>query len=143
MKGSKQSAASRTKGEYTRQNIKAAIARIRAGRTKHVNPGRKLSIASVAEEAKISRALIHNNYPDLAEQILNHANRSARIQRDQKSKLIKELEGKNRILRHEIAEQRELNRMLASQAASMAVEIERLQAFEKNPKKVVPLHQKG
>ena len=46
-----------------------ALKRIQHGRTRIVESSRKLSIASVAEEAGMSRATIHNRYPRVAEEI--------------------------------------------------------------------------
>lgn len=53
----------------TRKELQLAIARIKHGRTKVVDRGRRLSILSVAEEAGLSPATIHNRYPDIAQAI--------------------------------------------------------------------------
>jgi AcrR family transcriptional regulator len=55
----------------TRKELQLAIARIKHGRTKIVDRGRRLSIAGVAEEAGLSPATIHNRYPDIAQAIRN------------------------------------------------------------------------
>ena len=52
-----------SKGEQTRNIIRQAITRIEKGRPKVVSKERKMSVAAVAEEAGVSRATIHNNYP--------------------------------------------------------------------------------
>lgn len=57
------------KRDKTRSAILLAIRRIENGRTRVVEVGRKLSIASVAEEAGVSDSLIHTRYPDLAKRI--------------------------------------------------------------------------
>ncbi|WP_411391646.1 hypothetical protein [Pseudomonas sp. MPB23] len=84
--------------DQTRRAIELAISRITKGRPKHVQSSRKLSIASVAEEAGISNATIHNRYPDLAELIRQKTNKESRQKLVQKEKalhgadlLIKEL----------------------------------------------------
>lgn len=64
-----------TRGELTAKAIRQAILRIEQGRPKVVKPGRKLSIKSVAEEAGVSRATIHNNHPGLAERIREAGNK--------------------------------------------------------------------
>ncbi|BBI53223.1 hypothetical protein HORIV_56440 [Vreelandella olivaria] len=73
-----------TRGELTGKAIRQAIVRIEQGRPKVIKPGRKLSIQSVAEEAGVSRATIHNNHPGLAERIRESGNKAARTQRDEK-----------------------------------------------------------
>jgi hypothetical protein len=61
----------------------------------------KVSISAVAKLAGVSSALIHNTYPDLAEQIRAITGKSTRSQRDEKhTALVKEREA-NRILRAE------------------------------------------
>jgi hypothetical protein len=61
----------------------------------------KVSISAVAKVANVSSALIHNTYPDLAEQIRAISGRSTRSQRDEKhTALLKEREA-NRNLRAE------------------------------------------
>lgn len=64
--------------DQTRRAIELAISRITKGRPKQVQLSRKLSIASVAEEAGISNATIHNRYPDLAELIRQKTNKESR-----------------------------------------------------------------
>ena len=58
-----------SRGEQTRNIIRQAITRIEKGRPKVVIKERKMSVAAVAEEAGVSRATIHNNYPDMADRI--------------------------------------------------------------------------
>lgn len=53
----------------TEKKLLDALKRIQHGRTRIVESSRKLSIASVAEEAGMSRATIHNSYPRVAEEI--------------------------------------------------------------------------
>lgn len=63
----------------------------------------KVTISAVAKAANVSSALIHNTYPDLAEQIRAITGKATRDQRDEKhTALIKERE-KNRTMRAENA----------------------------------------
>jgi len=124
----------KTRGEKTRSEINAAITRIKAGRPRRVKPGRQLSVASVAEEAGISRALIHNSHPDLAEKILADGGTSIRKQRDAKAEEVKGARAKNRVLRQELSEQRELNRALVSRMATLTLEVERYKQNANSPK---------
>lgn len=125
-----------TRGELTAKTIRQAIVRIEKGRPKVVKPGRKLSIQSVAEEAGVSRATIHNNYPGLAERIREAGNKAARVQRDEKNTELKELRVKYRELRQEYVHARELNQDMASEMASLVAENQRLRAIVENEKVV-------
>lgn len=118
-----------TRGELTANAIRQAIVRIEKGRPKAVRPGIKLSIASVAKEAGVSRATIHNNHPALAERIRQAVNKGARTQRDNKNIALKELRAKHTALREEYFRVRELNKDMASEMASMVVEMNRLHAI--------------
>jgi len=64
------------------KELKLAIYRIEKGRahTQEI----KLTIAAVAREAGVSRALIHNHYPEIAETIRQKQGRSSRAMRDVK-----------------------------------------------------------
>lgn len=125
-----------TRGELTAKAIRQAIARIEKGRTKVVKSGRKLSIQSVAEEAGVSRATIHNNHPGLAERIREAGNKAARVQRDEKNTELKELRTKYRDLRQEYVYARQLNRDMASEMASLVAENQRLRAIAEDEKVV-------
>lgn len=126
-----------TRGELTAQAIRQAILRIEKGRTKVVKPGRKLSIKSVAEEAGVSRATIHNNHPGLAERIREAGNKAARTQRDEKNTALKELRAKYTALRQEHIRTRELNQDMASEMAALEAENARLQAIAESKKVTV------
>ncbi|MGP9630951.1 hypothetical protein ACT3TA_16165 [Halomonas sp. AOP42-C1-46] len=125
-----------TRGELTAKAIRQAIVRIEKDRPKVVKPGRKLSIQSVAEEAGVSRATIHNNHPGLAERIREAGNKAARVQRDEKNTELKELRAKYRELRQEYAHARELNQNMASEMACLVAENQRLRAIVENEKVV-------
>ncbi|MBF4297107.1 TetR family transcriptional regulator, partial [Vibrio anguillarum] len=60
---------SNQKEKATHKMVRLAIIRIEKGRPKVVSDKRKMSVASVAEEAGVSRALIHRDCPDLLERI--------------------------------------------------------------------------
>lgn len=121
-----------TRGELTGKAIRQAIVRIEKGRPKVIKPGRKLSIQSVAEEAGVSRATIHNNHPGLAERIREAGNKAVRTQRDEKNTELKELRVKYTDLRQEHIHIRELNRDMASEMASLIMENQRLTAIVEN-----------
>lgn len=125
-----------TRSGLTAKAIRQAIVRIEKGRPKIIEPGRKISIQSVAEEAGVSRATIHNNHPGLAERIREAGNKVVRTQRDEKNTELKELRAKYTELREEYRQARELNRDMASELASLIVENQRLKAIVENEKVV-------
>jgi AcrR family transcriptional regulator len=125
-----------TRGELTAKTIRQAIVRIEKGRPRVVKPGRKLSIQSVAEEAGVSRATIHNNHPGLAERIREAGNKAVRAQRDEKNAELKALRAKYTELRLEHVHARELNQDMASEMASLVAENQRLRAIAENEKVV-------
>ncbi len=93
------------------KNLRLAIRRIQRGRarTKETN----LTISSVAREAGVSTALIHDHHPDIAEIIREIQGRSSRSQRDAKHSELKAEREKNRALRSEVED-------LLRQVASLA-----------------------
>lgn len=123
-----------TRGELTAKSIRQAIVRIVKGRPKVVKSGRKLSIQSVAEEAGVSRATIHNNHPGLAERIRESGNKAVRLQRDEKNTELKELKAKYTALRQEYIHARELNQDMASEMASLVAENQHLRTIAENKK---------
>ncbi|WP_192034956.1 hypothetical protein [Halomonas sp. YLGW01] len=125
-----------TRGELTAKAIRQAIVRIEKGRPKVVEPGRKLSIQSVAEEAGVSRATIHNNHPGLAERIREAGNKAVRAQRDEKNTELKELRAKYTALRQEYLDIRKLSQDMASEMASLVADNERLRSIVENEKVV-------
>ncbi|WP_261530847.1 TetR family transcriptional regulator [Burkholderia multivorans] len=82
---------SRTK---TREELQRAMLRVK-------NRGLKLSISAVATEAGVSAGLIHNTYPDIAEEIRAQVGRGTRQQRDAKAAEIKKVRAQLKILRAE------------------------------------------
>jgi len=62
----------------------------------------KVSIAAVAKEAGVTPALLHNCYPNFAEEIRKLVGKATRIQRDTKHELLMAEREKNRHLREQI-----------------------------------------
>ena|SRR5690554_659223 len=113
----------------THKRIRLAIVRLEKGQPKVVEKGRKVSVAAVAEEAGVSRALIHKDYPDLMERIRGNANKAIQRQRDEKHEKLKEERAKNRKLREKIVELTEQRNELASKNATLELENRRLSAI--------------
>jgi AcrR family transcriptional regulator len=106
----------RKRAKDREKELRLAMLRIDRGRAQ--TKATKISIASVAREAGVSTALIHNHYPNVAEDIRAAVGRSSRDQRDAKQNelnasreierlelLVKNLASENEVL---IAEKREL-----------------------------------
>lgn len=110
----------------TAERIRLAIIRIEKQRPKIIEPNRKLSVASVAEEAETTRANIYNNYPELAEKIQLKTNKAMKLQRDTKQTQLKELREKYQALKKELKHYKALNSRLASEQAKLIIEIDRL-----------------
>lgn len=83
------------------KDLRLAMFRIERGRT-HTKAA-KMSIASVAREAGVSAALIHNHYPGIADAIRQAQGRDNRAQRDAKHQELKAQRNKAQVLRDEIA----------------------------------------
>lgn len=75
--------------------------RLQNNRPKIVEKDRTISIASLAKEAEVSRATIHNNYPEFAEKIRGLNNKSTRAQYNEQQGEIKILMNKNKKLQSE------------------------------------------
>lgn len=90
---------SNQKEKSTHKAVRFAIIRIEKGRPNVVSDKRKMSVAAVAEEAGVSRALIHRDCPDLLERIKGGVNKGIRQQRDAKQIELNEYKERNRELR--------------------------------------------
>jgi hypothetical protein len=101
----------RKSAEDRRKDLKLAISRIERGRA-HTK-ATKLNITSVAKEAGVTPALIHNQYPDIAEDIRDKQGRSSRVQRDAKHGELRAARERNRNLKEE-------NDTLRAQVAKLA-----------------------
>lgn len=113
----------------THKRIRLAIVRLEKDQPKVVEKGRKVSVAAVAEEAGVSRALIHKDYPDLLERIRGNSNKAIQRQRDEKHEKLKEERFKNRQLREKIVDLTEQRNGLASKNATLELENRRLSAI--------------
>lgn len=113
----------------THKRIRLAIVRLEKGQPKLVEKGRRVSVAAVAEEAGVSRALIHKDYPDLMERIRGNADKAIQRQRDEKHEKLKEERAKNRQLREKVVELTEQRNELASKNATLELENRRLSAI--------------
>jgi len=102
----------RKPADARRKDLELAISRILRGRA-HIKAS-KVSITSVAREAGVTPALIHNHYPDIAETIREAQGRSSRAHRDVKHGELKEEREKNRVLRQDMQELRHQVAKLAS-----------------------------
>lgn len=87
--------ARRRSREKTREELQLAMLRVK-------NKGLKLSISAVAAEAGVSAGLIHNTYPDIAEEIRAKIGRATRQQRDAKAGDLKEAKAKLKALREDL-----------------------------------------
>jgi AcrR family transcriptional regulator len=108
------------------KHLRLAISRIQRGRARTKET--KLTIASVAREAGVSTALIHNHHPEIAELVRDAQGRSSRAQRDAKHAELKEEREKNRALRAEADEMRRQIASLASINEVLVIEIRDLKA---------------
>lgn len=84
----------------------------------------KVSISAVAKVAGVTPALIHNTYPDLAEQIRGIGGKATRAQRDEKhTALVKEreansaLRAENAALKADVAKLASVNQKLLMEMA--------------------------
>lgn len=82
------------------RDLRLAILRIERGRS-HTK-ATQISIASVAREASVSPALIHNHYPAIADAIRQSQGRSSRQQRDTKHEQLKAERDRSRELLREV-----------------------------------------
>lgn len=82
--------------EKTREELQLAMLRVK-------NKGLKLSISAVAAEAGVSAGLIHNTYPDIAEEIRALVGRKIRQQRDDMAKELADAKKRMRELRDDLA----------------------------------------
>ena len=102
----------------TEKALQLALSRMKRGRPRVVDERRKISIASVAEEAKVSEATIHNRYPGIADEIRQITGKALKAQRDEKTQSLKLERGKSRELRSEIEElELQLKKLVSINAA--------------------------
>ena len=110
---------SNPKEKATHKQVRLAIIRIEKGRPNIISDHRKMSVAAVAEEAGVSRALIHRDCPDLLERIKGGVNKGIRQQRDAKQTELNKYKERNRELRNEVAELKAMLAKVQSQNATL------------------------
>ena len=91
----------------TEQRLKDAIKQLQQA-------GLKVSISAVAKAAEVTPALIHNTYPDIAEQIRTVTGKTARNQGDARYDALAQERQRNRALRVEVDHLRQECAKLAS-----------------------------
>lgn len=108
------------------KHLRLAISRIQRGRAR--TKATKLTIASLAREAGVSTALIHNHHPEIAEIVRVAQGRSSRAQRDAKHEELQTEREKNRTLRAEAENMRRQIASLASINEVLVIEVRDLKA---------------
>lgn len=108
------------------KDLKLAIFRIEKGRAN--TKATKVNFTTVALEAGVSASLIHNCYPDIAEQIRSKTGRSSRQQRDEKQNELKEEKNKNKQLRSDLKEAMAKIANLASINETLLIRVRTLEA---------------
>lgn len=118
----------------TEHLIETAILRFQKERTKLVVKGRKISIKSVAEEADISPATIHNRYPELADKIrklslktTSEQLRSRRIKQENIKERTKKLRAEVIQLKNDLAKAMSINLRLQKENDQLKVTLSLLQ----------------
>ncbi len=132
---------SETRRDVTHRRIKMAILAIIKGRANNIALDRKLSIKAVAEEAQVSPALIHNKYPELADDIRARLATTALKKQKVAQDHSKLTATRNKELRQEITTLKEELRKLASINANLTLKNEEYLA-RLNSKSVLPFPSK-
>jgi len=112
----------------TEKKIRMALYRITKGRSKVVKGSRKLSIAAVAEEADVSPSLIHNQYPQICEEIRTLLGKTYKARSDARCNEIRRLKSRNSELLNEIKEYKVMLSNLASRNVTLTKQLELLDA---------------
>lgn len=107
--------------ERTRQELQYAMLRVK-------NKGPRMSISAVAREAGVNASLLHNTYPDIAEEIRAQMGRATRVQRDQKGADLVKARETIRDLRREIDEMEVDIAKITSLNLTLEHEVTRLKA---------------
>ena len=110
--------------EKTSKELQFAMLRVK-------NKGLRMSIAAVAAEAGVTPSLIHNTYPDIAEEIRAQLGRSTRQQRDMKAaeliesnKVRRELRAQLEQANADIARLASINETLTAEIASLRAQVD-------------------
>jgi AcrR family transcriptional regulator len=121
--------------EAREKDLRFAMLRIKRGRSNAETT--RISITSVAREAGVSPALIHNHYPQVADAIRLEQVRQGRVRRKRRQDELKQEREKARTLRGELADLRAKVGRLASINEVLRFENESLRARRSD--NVVPL----
>jgi len=121
----------RKTAEAREKDLRLAVVRIQRGRTK--TKVEKLTFASVAREAGVSPALIHNCYPKIAEMIREAQGRSGNSRVEAKRQTIKAERERFRALRAELDVLQAKFALLASINEVLQIENRELRARLKEP----------
>lgn len=121
-------------GAKTKEDLQCAILRLQ-------NRGLKISISAVAREVGVAAPLIHNTYPDIAEEIRRIAGRASREQRDEKRSALVAERIANKALREAIVKLKEDLDKLASVNMTLMTQVSVLEAVAAS--KVVEISRPG
>ncbi|MGF6634073.1 TetR family transcriptional regulator [Paraburkholderia sp. MM6662-R1] len=109
--------------KQTKDELKRAIQRVK-------DEGLKMSITAVAAAAGVNPSLIHNTYPDVAEEIRAQIGRSTRKQRDAKAAalyeaqaVLKDLREELRVAKFDIAKLTSINETLREEITYLKAQI--------------------
>lgn len=122
----------RQKADNRAKHLRLAIFRIERGRAKTGET--KLSISAVAREAGVTPALVHNHYPEIAEEIRVKLGASSRAQRDAKQEEVNTLKDANKTLRDVVAEMQLQVARIASINETLLLENKSLRAAAEGSK---------
>lgn len=122
--------------EQTKSELQLAILRLKS-------KGMKMSIAAVASEAGVTPSLIHNTYPDLAEEIRAQMGRATRQQRDAKAAELTGARSALKRVREELEEARKDIAKLASINETLSDEVTSLRAQVAGKVVAMPSRQGG
>ena len=114
--------------ETTEKKLKAALLRLKHGKTKIVSSDRKINIRSLAEEAGVSDSTIHNRYPSIASEVRELIDQTYKSKSDKKQKSLKIEKEKTKDLRKYIAEIEEEKRKLVSINETLIARVEQLES---------------
>lgn len=121
---------SRKTAEIREKELRLAVHRIEQGRSN--SNAKSLTVSSVAREAGVSAALIHNHYPIIAELIRVKQGASSRQKRDAKQSELLAQKNKNSELRRELDEIRTQLARLATINEMLLMENSSLRASHEN-----------
>lgn len=126
------------------KDLRLAMLRIEHSRS-HTKATR-ISIASVAREAGVSPALIHNHYPAIADAIRQAQGRSSRQQRDAKHEQLTAEREKSRELRREVERLRadvdrlaSINEVLLAENAVLRAKLDNRRVVDLSSKTETPM----